>query len=66
MEKIRDLKSHIKSLHEKEKVNKCNLCSYSTSNEGNLNGHTSFVHEGLKPQKRSFCEKKLCRDKEFV
>ena len=50
-----ELKSHIRSVHEKIKV-QCQLCEASFSRPSRLKLHVASVHEGKKPYQCSNCD----------
>ena len=58
------MKKHIKIVHEKRKDHICDACKKAFANKVDLEGHISFVHEGIKKFK---CEQsnQMC-NKAFV
>ena len=51
------LKSHVLSVHKKERPFKCNECQYSSSDNGKLKRHILSVHKGERLFKCNECDK---------
>ena len=52
----RDLKRHIKTVHEGIKDHHCSFCEKSFSRADRLNSHVKLVHEGMKDHVCSHCK----------
>ena len=59
--RARDLKRHIRSIHEGVKNNKCETCGKAFNRLDILNTHILVVHEGLKNHKCEICGKAFGR-----
>eukprot|EP00188_Purpureofilum_apyrenoidigerum_P000254 Plantae.Rhodophyta-Purpureofilum_apyrenoidigerum.ctg11012.p1 GENE.Plantae.Rhodophyta-Purpureofilum_apyrenoidigerum.ctg11012~~Plantae.Rhodophyta-Purpureofilum_apyrenoidigerum.ctg11012.p1 ORF type:complete len:193 (+),score=32.22 Plantae.Rhodophyta-Purpureofilum_apyrenoidigerum.ctg11012:51-581(+) len=53
----RDLRHHVKCVHEKLRPHQCTQCDAKFSIKPNLSRHIRTVHEGMKPFECSICSK---------
>ena len=44
-----NMNAHVKCVHERKKLFKCDICDYSCSLKSNVNTHVESVHGGKKP-----------------